>query len=117
MNDLAVYDQNFALSRAGGNPELAAEIFKMLVSELPHHRNEIQQAVGASRLDDLRKTLHKLHGAASYTGVSALRNAVAQLESNLRRGETSGMEEHAVVVLDEIERVIDFARRTGSPQV
>jgi two-component system sensor histidine kinase BarA len=108
MDSLAVYDRELAIERAGGSPELATDLFGMLLRELPLYRSQLESALAANDLATLQRHVHKLHGSATYTGVSALRHAVASLEVDLKRGVTERLVPQVQEVLQEIDRVLSF---------
>ncbi|MGE0080013.1 MAG: Hpt domain-containing protein [Thiohalomonadaceae bacterium] len=105
-SSLAVYDRALALEQAGGSAELADDLFTMLMQELPVSRALLQDAFGIRDFTALLRHAHKLHGATLYTGVSALRAAVAELELHLKRAETEPIPRLFETVLGEIDRVL-----------
>ncbi len=104
-----VIDRELALQRAGGNAQLAAELFSMLLQELPQQRSAIQAALRAEDYPSLQHLVHKLNGSATYCGVPALKAAADVLESSLKRGETSHAARGVATILEEIERVLGQA--------
>ena len=104
-----VIDKELALERAGGNAQLAEELFAMLLQELPQHRNNIQAAVAGSDYTVLQQHVHKLNGSATYCGVPALKAAADSLEINLKRGRVEQVPGGVSEILDEIARVLDAA--------
>jgi two-component system sensor histidine kinase BarA len=109
MHNLAIYDRDLAVERAGGSPDLATDLFGMLLQELPAYRSDLVSALAQNDLPTLQYHAHKLHGSATYTGVSALRHAVAGLEQDVKKGLTDHLQERVDAVLQEIERVLRFA--------
>lgn len=103
---LAVYDRTLALEQAGGSPDLAHDLFTMLLQELPVSRALLQDAFGLRDSAALLRHAHKLHGSTLYTGVSALRAAVAELELHLKRAEAESVPTLVERVLHEIDRVL-----------
>lgn len=83
---LNTIDTNLALERAGGNRELARELYQMLQKELPDYLTTITQHHDNGNFAALLEVVHKLHGSAIYCGVPALREAAAALESRLKQG-------------------------------
>jgi two-component system sensor histidine kinase BarA len=106
---MKVIDQDLALERAGGNAQLAAELFSMLLQELPQQRNAIEAALAAGDFPALQHFVHKLNGSATYCGVPALKTAAATLETSLKRGDTSQAASGVATILEEIERVLGQA--------
>jgi two-component system sensor histidine kinase BarA len=109
MSNLAVYDRSLAVERAGGCAELATDLFGMLLKELPGFRTKLLHTLERNDLASLERHAHKLHGSATYTGVSALGHAVATLENNLKRGVTEDVSQRVDAVVREIDRVFIYA--------
>lgn len=103
---LAVYDRALALEQAGGSAELADDLLSMLIQELPTSRTLLQDAFSDRDFSALLRHAHKLHGATLYTGVSALRAAVADLELHLKREDIEPVPRLYEAVLGEIDRVL-----------
>jgi len=101
-----VIDRDLALERAGGNAQLAAELFGMLLQELPQQRTAIESALAAGDYTALRHQVHKLNGSATYCGVPALKAAADTLETHLKRGETAYAASGVRAVVEEIERIL-----------
>lgn len=101
-----VIDRDLALERAGGNAQLAAELFSMLLKELPQQRQAIESALAAQDFPTLQHLVHKLNGSATYCGVPALKAAADALESRLKRGETADAASGVTAVVEEIDRVL-----------
>jgi two-component system sensor histidine kinase BarA len=83
---LNAIDTDLALERAGGNRELACELYQMLQNELPNYLTTITQHYDSGNFAALLEVVHKLHGSAIYCGVPALREAAATLENHLKLG-------------------------------
>lgn len=101
-----VLDKDLALERAGGNADLARELFSMLLRELPEYRRRIQNLYEAQQYEQLREQIHKLNGAATYCGVPLLKTVVDDFESQLKRGETEGFADSMTKSLDAIDQVV-----------
>lgn len=106
--DLAVYDRQLAVSIAGGNPQIAAELFDLLIQELPHQREALSRAYTADDRVELRKLTHKLVGSASYCGTPALKAAAQDLEAALPDDEPQTIADAYAGVLAEICRVMEL---------
>lgn len=103
---LKVIDTELALERAAGNEDLAKELFDMLLKELPVYRSELQLSLADKNIPRILEHIHKLHGAATYTGVPALRAAAHEFETKLKRGETEHLASLVKGVLNEIDQVM-----------
>lgn len=75
-----LYDPDDGLRRAGGRPEVAAELFDMLLRHLPSSRAELQDAHADGDGQRLRAAAHRLKGAAAYCGVPRLRRDLERVE-------------------------------------
>ncbi len=102
---LNVIDPDLALERAGGNQELARELYQMLQNELPNYLNTIQQHYNSGDYAALLEVVHKLNGSSTYCGVPALKEAASRLESTLKHGPESAYATGLSSVLDEILRL------------
>ena len=69
-----------AIRIAGGNEQLAKELFAMLLAELPDMRRCLNDAFEIEDFETLESEAHKLHGAASYCAVESLKTAAARVE-------------------------------------
>lgn len=102
---LNVIDTNLALERAGGNHDLARELYQMLQNELPGYLVKIRDHYDSGDYTSLIEVVHKLNGASTYCGVPALKEAAASLESNLKQGSDTTYATGVESVLNEITRL------------
>jgi two-component system sensor histidine kinase BarA len=79
-----ILDIPLAIEQAGGSPELARDLFTLLLNELPDYRDRLHQAFRDNDRQALWEHAHKLHGATVYCGVPALCDAVRQLEEAIK---------------------------------
>ena len=103
---LEQFDSQLALERAGGNRELAVELFTMLREELPGRRTAICSALATGDMETLHHHAHKLHGSTLYCGVPALQEAATELSTALKRGQTEAVGEQVDAVLHAIDEVL-----------
>lgn len=108
-----IFDRDLALERAGGNRDLAEELFGMLVNELPEYRDKLDVAHRDGNIDQVIFIAHRINGSATYTGVPALKAAAEALEISLKQGETGGMARQIKCLEDEIARVLDLSPAFG----
>lgn len=102
---LRVLDPALALERAGGNQDLARELYQMLQDELPTYTSDLQKHFDSGDFTSLLELTHKLNGSSTYCGVPALKEAASSLESYLKKG-TQEMYAGALAdVLCEIKRL------------
>ena len=102
-----IIDPGLALERAGGNADLARELYQMLQKELPVYQIKLRSLFDSSDFGALTDTVHKLNGSATYCGVPALKFAAESLESSLKRGESDNYQEGLDVVLHAIKQVME----------
>jgi len=102
---LQVVDEALALERAGGNADLARELYQMLQKELPTYHEDLQNFYKQGDIESMLNMVHKLNGSATYCGVPALKAAAETLESNMKRGLKETYRSGLDTLLAEIERV------------
>ena len=100
------FDPDLALERAGGNRDLAADLFAMLCDDLPGRRAALEAAHKAGDLEALHHHAHKLHGSTLYCGVPALQEAVVDLSMSLKRAHTTELDPQIQAVLEAIDEVL-----------
>ena len=105
---LECFDSEEALKLAGGNSELAEELFEMLIIELPNYETNIKQALDKNNIKDLKYHTHKIHGATSYCGVPKLREAASALENKIDMNELDKLQEDTEHLLASIKELIDY---------
>ena len=82
---LPTFDLDLALKNASDRRDLATELFDLLLASLPSDLDAINAA--SSNINDLKRAVHKLHGAVRYCGVPRLAKAIQKLELALKHGE------------------------------
>lgn len=73
-----------AIEQAGGNPDLAKELFMMLLKDLPDQKRKLNAAFKESNPQALWDHAHKIYGATAYCGVPALNIAAKELENAIK---------------------------------
>ena len=104
-SELRAVDEQLALERAGGNADLARELYQMLQNELPEYQSRLPELFAQGNANALQEAVHKLNGSATYCGVPALKAAAETMESSLKRGEQEMFGRNLATLLDEIQRV------------
>lgn len=79
-----VLDKTLAVEKAGGKPDLAKELFAMLLNELPELKNLMNMAYQANDPQGFWDHTHKIYGSTAYCGVPALRNSAKALENAIK---------------------------------
>jgi len=109
VNDMtAIFDKFQGIELAGGNEDLANELFPMLISELPEHKTNLLSAKKSNDMDDLKKHIHKLHGGSRYCGVPALRTASANFENIVDLKQQDKLERGLNDVIIQIDSLIKY---------
>ena len=103
VDALPLVDWNQAVNLAGGNPELAEELFAMLRRDLPGLRDTIASARAGGNLDALQDAIHKLHGATAYCGVPRLRASAGSLDNDLRCGSAEDLDNRLATLLSVVD--------------
>ena len=73
-----------AIEQAGGNLDLAKELFTILLKELPNHKEKLNQAFVNNDQQKLWDQTHILHGSTAYCGVPALQAAAKELKEAIK---------------------------------
>ncbi len=97
-----------AIEQAGGNPELAKELFSMLMKELPGMQTKLNQAFNADNLQGLWDQVHKIYGATAYLGVPTLQKAARDLETAIK-----SQANDVTVEIQALNKVIEALRLQG----
>ncbi len=95
---------------ANQNTEMASDLLKMFVADLPEVSKAIQEYFNLQDFTRLQAQVHKLHGASCYCGVPHLKNAAKQLETALKSIDNKSisnneLEDFVSILLDEINAV------------
>jgi two-component system sensor histidine kinase BarA len=102
---LNAIDTKLALERAGGNQDLARELYQMLQNELPNYLSNIKHHFNNGDYAALLEVVHKLNGSATYCGVPALKEAAATMEGHLKQGAEGCYANGFNDILHEIKRL------------
>jgi len=113
--ELPLIDPQDALRRAGGRPELAHELFRMLCDSLEDSAMRLRQALDAGDRAGLHETAHRLHGACLYCGVPRLREAALQLERMTGTGHDAGSSGACVEGVARLLEAIEDTSRVRDP--
>jgi len=100
-----------SIQLAAGKPDLAEELFSMLLEQIPSDREKIREFWEKDDMDSLLDCVHKLHGATRYCGVPELRAAANDLETALKCS-ASDIEVHKQQLLDAMERLQAWSDQT-----
>jgi two-component system sensor histidine kinase BarA len=113
-----VVDIELGIRLAGGKPDLAKELFELLVENLGKDANAIKSAAGLPNNNNLFQHVHYLLGATRYCGVPALQQATERLEISIKKNDASDFDPALAAFLIEINRVQIWAKNNqwASPQ-
>lgn len=101
-----IFDREFALEQAGGSPELAHELFSMLLKELPDLLAKLKQAHSQMNYEAMWDHAHKIRGSTAYCGVPALATAATALEQQIKQRDESHLAAGVEGVCVEVERLV-----------
>lgn len=76
------------------NKELAKTLFEKLFSELPEQVTAIDKAMENQDFPMAIEVTHKLHGSASFCGLTDIKNPAEMLEICLRKHDLAPVENH-----------------------
>lgn len=103
-----IYDNVLALERAGGNEQLAAQMFALLRKDLPQQQQDIELAYCQQQLAELQRLVHRLVGATRYCGVPGLADSAEVLDRYLKNGQNEKLGLLLQHLYEEIERVLAY---------
>ena len=105
ISPLPARDAVAALATAGGDADLAAELFSTLLEGLPGELEDLRHCLAESDWPGLAEHAHQVRGATRYCGVPALDDAMEALERAAKIGDPSLIREGFERVLSEAERL------------
>jgi two-component system, sensor histidine kinase and response regulator len=93
-----------AMARIDGNLELYIKILKIYKNNLPPPQ-EIIEHFKQGDVQTARREAHTVKGMSAQIGASGLHGIAAVLEEAIRSGDESNVEKHAVLFVQELEKV------------
>jgi two-component system sensor histidine kinase BarA len=109
-----VRDRHKLLLATGGDHQLAEQLFSAFCDELPKDISSIRQLFAASRWEDLRETVHRLHGSTSICGVPALNAVIKELEDNCGKRDAQQTDQLLKRLESEADTLLTDADRSDS---
>jgi len=103
-----IFDKELGIQLAGGNEQLANELFPMLMSELPSHRENLLISKQEKDMRELKKHIHKLHGGTKYCGVPTLLKYSAEFENIVDLNELDKLDKGLENVISSIDELLEF---------
>jgi len=101
-----VVDYAEAITKAGGNAQLAKELFSMLLQELPLLRDKLQNAIAEEDLQAMWNHAHKIYGSTAYCGVPLLRQVASEMETVVRGKELAAIRQQYEVLDKAIQQIL-----------
>ncbi len=105
LTQLPARDRVAALAVAGGDEDLAAELFAALLKGLSDEIAALRAGVAGGDWTALAELAHRMRGATRYCGVPALDESVERLEHAARGSDTEGITAALIHLEAEAERV------------
>jgi two-component system sensor histidine kinase BarA len=103
LGNLPTIDYAEALKLAGNDEVLANDMRAMLIKNLAEDMPKIKQWHQQKNYAELSKTVHKLHGGASYCGVPRIRALLARIDADLKMHQLADLEELITQIEDELK--------------
>jgi len=83
-NGSLIIDWELSLNAVNQKPDLAKDMLSMLVKSFNDAKPQIEKAFNDNDNEELKKQVHKLHGATAYCGVPQLKKIAAEYETHLK---------------------------------
>jgi CheY-like chemotaxis protein/HPt (histidine-containing phosphotransfer) domain-containing protein len=112
---LGTFDYDLAISRANNRPEIADELFQLLIRTLPEDLDQINRAASSGIKDEFRSAVHRLNGAIRYCGVPALSQAIDLLESRIKISMDEASDQALVAVNHEADSLVTWHQANPNP--
>jgi protein-histidine pros-kinase len=96
----AVFDREKFLTRMMDDKDLAREVIKVFLKDMPLQIEELTAAVEAGNAAEAGRAAHKIKGAAGNLGADRLKNTVWEMEKAGRGGDLEGLRR----LLPEVEK-------------
>ena len=103
-----ILDKAQALEQAGGNVELARELFGMLLKELPGLMDKLVRATQDNNSEAMWDSAHKIYGSTAYCGVPALQQAARQMETIIKQANQAQLTPSLEALRKEIEQLLEM---------
>lgn len=84
LGDLPIIDWDQAIKLAGNKHDLAQDMLKLILRDLPTDIAEIKTLHNDQNHRELIQRVHKLHGALCYTGLPRIKSIIKTLETDLK---------------------------------
>ena len=100
-----VVDVEESIRLAAGKPDLAEELFSMLLEQLKPDQETIAARWAEEDYEAVLECVHKLHGATRYCGVPELREASEQFETAIKKrsNEMEALRKNLVAAMERLD--------------
>jgi two-component system sensor histidine kinase BarA len=105
--DPAVGEASADAERSSDGVPGRPDVTRMLVAELPQHRQRIRRAYRENDPAELREAVHKLHGGVAVCDLPDLRQACQDLEERIHAGDSVAIPRAMRALIDAIEAVLE----------
>lgn len=95
-----------ALEYAGGNNDLAKELYAMFIDDLPKMKTKLVEAYQHNDRIRLEEVTHKIHGAASCCAIKSIKEAAGILENAVIRNKKDNLHDEYGILLDTIDELL-----------
>lgn len=110
---LPIIDWEHSLKLAGNKKDLADDILSMLISSLPDELAVAKKLIDEKNYQELRKHVHKMKGALSYSGLSRIKYLISRIESDLKNNIIDGLPQLLQQLDTEVKDLLkQFPRQT-----
>ncbi|MCG8426652.1 MAG: response regulator [Chromatiales bacterium] len=102
-----IRNREVAINAAGGNTDLAEELFQQFLTELVAAKDEIHRYSDNQEWQALYDKIHQLHGASSVCGTLKLSSALSDLENKLLMAAYHDISNDIALVIERSQQIID----------
>ena len=118
-NDLDYHNEEVTVSikeslkLVSGKPDLAIEMFEMLLKSLEQDQKAINEAFENEEHEQLFELIHRLHGATKYCGTTPLRKVTELIEVMLKKNILHPLKHQLETFNEEVELVIQWSKNNN----
>ena len=98
-------DIKLSLDLAANNESLLQQIFEILLRDIPHHKEQLSNAVRQLDYAKLSAIAHKIHGTTCYACLPRLKSQVESIQQQLSQESYSLVEVAVDAMIEELEQV------------
>jgi CheY-like chemotaxis protein len=110
-----LFDMELSLNAANNRPELADELFTLLIASLPIDQEAINAAFSAGNTEEVREAAHKLLGPVRYCGVPRLTTAVEKVVTIAKTGAATDVERALNILNGEVSSLLLWSQENPDP--